>query len=176
MPLTRYLTVIALALMALLTAAQVARAEGSPFLKHVTIQMASIHTGATRDFNEFNPGLGVGFSTGLGETKFELEADVGFYKNSFSDWSAYAGVGITYELFRPHPRVGVRAGPIAGLAYYPNAQVFRDAGIPTVGDAVVFGGVALFARIDNRIELRSRYLPTAGGADGILSFEMRVKF
>ena len=139
--------------------------------------VSSWHINATHDFNETNPGFSLGAVYALGPGTTEIGAEVGHYRNSFRDKSNYAHVTLTREMFRPAPRLAVRAGVVGGFATYRHVQeMFASQGVPTTGNCVWFAGVLVSARIEDRYEFRSRLIPAGGEADGLATFEFGFLF
>lgn len=93
----------------------------------ISVLLGSEHINATRDFNEFNPGL---FLTWENR---QLDYSVGGFHNSYEDLSVMGAVGYDVEI-APKLELGV----FAGMAWYPGEG---DQFSISVGDAVPLVGV-----------------------------------
>lgn len=78
-------------------------------LQEVIIHAASYHTNRSRDFNEFNPGVGLHVS--LPDLPFYAAA--GVYRNSLYSTSVYAGIGKDFALGGPFS-FRLTAGAVTG--------------------------------------------------------------
>lgn len=135
-----------LALMCLLPSGAVADPD------RVSLLLGSEHLGATRSFNEFNPGV---FLTW--ETK-TLDYSVGSFYNSYEGVSALGSVGYNFEI-APHLDVGA----FAALAYYPGEG---DQFEVSVGDVVPIVGLQTRYR-----QAFVQFIPADGDTvDGLVTF------
>lgn len=114
--------------------------------------LGSEHLGATRDFNEFNPGV---FLTW--ETK-TFDYSVGAFYNSYEGVSALGSMGYNYEVARD-----LDIGAFAGLAYYPGEGDQFDV---SVGDVIPIVGLQTRYR-----QAFVQYIPADGDTvDGLVTF------
>ena len=137
---------ICLMLVALLPTATMAGPD------RISILLGSEHFGATREFQEFNPGIFLTWEERI------LNYSVGAYYNSYEDISALAAVGYDYEI-TPAFEIGV----FAGLAHYPGeGDQFRV----SAGDIVPIFGVQ--SRYGN---VFTQWIPADGDSvDSLLTF------
>lgn len=122
----------------------------------VSILLGSHHVGATRPFEEFNPGLFLTWTeAAFGE---RVDLSVGAFRNSYGDGSV--AVSGAYPLWRTETW-GLDL--FAGLAWYPgNGGQFSHA----IGDIVPLGGAQVRYR-----NLFMQALPSGGNSvDATLSF------
>lgn len=110
----------------------------------VAINVASHHFDAAQDFEEVNPGLGLGVRQEFGG--WRAEAEVGLYRNSYGDRTIY-GVATGERVFG---RFAV--GVFAGLAEYPTQVMHaRREGVPVIGDFLTVGGLSATAELNSRV-------------------------
>ena len=118
----------------------------------VSLLVGTEHFGATREFNEFNPGV---FLTWEGRA---LEYSVGAFYNSYEDISVMGAVGYDFEIM-PEFEVGL----FAGLALYPSEG---DQFSHSIGDVVPLAGIQTRYR-----NVFAQLIPADGGSvDSILTF------
>ena len=118
----------------------------------VSVLLGSEHFGATRDFQEFNPGV---FLTWEQQT---IDYTIGAFYNSYEGVSALAAVGYDFEI-APEFEIGA----FLGLAHYPGEGDQFDV---SVGDVVPIGG--LQARYRN---VFAQFIPADGASvDSLLTF------
>lgn len=118
----------------------------------VSLLLGSEHLGATRSFNEFNPGV---FLTWEGRT---LDYSLGTFYNSYENVSALGSVGYNFEIA---PNLDI--GAFAGLAYYPGEDDQFDV---SVGDVVPIVGLQTSYR-----QAFVQFIPADGDTlDGLLTF------
>ena len=92
----------------------------------VSVLLGSDHLGASRDYQELNPGIILTWERGLNYS-------AGLYYNSYKKASALAAIGYGYEI-----RHDFEIGIFAGVAFYPgDGERFRHA----VGDLVPLVGL-----------------------------------
>ncbi|MFK7745304.1 MAG: hypothetical protein AB8B47_09620 [Roseobacter sp.] len=117
----------------------------------LSILLGSNHVGATRDFQEFNPGAFLTWER-------ELNYSIGLYYNSYKKVSALASVGYDYEV-----ATDFDIGVFFALALYPgDGDEFRY----SAGDLVPF--VGLQARYKN---VFAQYIPADGDSlDSLFTF------
>lgn len=167
-----------LVIFALFTLNQMASAQDfSKFRPHVAINLASYHLNSSKDFNEINPGIGIGFTTpsGLGRSEFGLE--VGQYKNSINSQSYYVMGSLDAEVARITPNVAIRMGGFAGFSHYPgDARKFKDRGVPTIGNWVMAAGLQTAVRVNDTYDLRIRVMPAGDVADALFTAQIAIGF
>lgn len=157
-------------------AAQPALAEQrggwTPF---VVLTIGSHHI-SDEDFEEFNPGVGLGADFAFDGGGWEAGAEAGVFRNSFAARSIYALGHVTAELARLTSKTELRAGLFAGLAEYANlVDEAEEAGLPTFGDVIPLGGALVQLRHAERWEARARIAPLPG--DGVvIGFQAAFRF
>ena len=123
----------------------------------LSVLLGSKHIGATRDFQEFNPGV---FLTWEQKT---FDYSIGTFYNSYADVSVMAAIGYNIEV-APEFEIGA----FAGLAYYPGDG---DQFSVSLGDVVPLGG--LQARYHNAFV---QLIPADGATvDSVLTFGLTFK-
>ncbi len=151
--------------------------ENSGFRPHVTFNLASFHLNSSRDFNEINPGFGIGITgpSGLGRSEFGIEA--GQYRNSLSDQSYYVMSSLDIEVLEISPNVALRMGGFGGFAHYSgSANKFKDHGVPTIGDWVMAVGAQTTLRVADKYDLRLRVMPAGSVADALFTAQISVRY
>ena len=160
------------------TLAQLASAnENHEIRSHLTFNLASHHLNASRNFNEINPGIGIGITgpSGLGASEFGIEA--GQYRNSLDDQSYYVTASLDTEVVAISPNVTLRMGGFGGFAHYSeSANKFKDHGVPTIGDWVMAIGLQTTLRIADKYDLRLRVMPAGHVADALLTAQISVRY
>lgn len=173
----RCLTVYCLAAIKIVLATATLAFSAENLRPHVAFNLASHHIGATRDFEEFNPGVGIGFTLPVGARGFEIAAEVGQYHNSVGRNSVYATGSLDVAVAQIAPRAQLRLGGFGGFAYYQNASdKFKGGGVPMIGDWLVIGGAQATVRIDDTYDIRLRALPAGKAANAILTLQLAVRF
>lgn len=149
-------------------------AQSGGWTPYVAVSLGSQHL-SDEDFEEFNPGLGLGADYGFEVGGWEAGAEGGAFRNSFGERSIYALGHLTAELVRLAPATELRAGFFAGLAEYDNLVEEADAaGLPHVGDFIPVGGALIQLRHAERWEARVRIAPLPG--DGVVfGFQAAVR-
>jgi len=151
--------------------------EPSWFRLVFSLRRCGHHLNASRDFNEFNPGIGIGITgkIGSGSTEFGLEA--GQYKNSLSNQSYYLIASADTEVLSVSEDLKVRMGGFTGFARYPEtANKFKNHGVPTVGDWVLAIGLQTTFRVADTYDLRLRVMPAGNVADALFTAQLAVHF
>ena len=140
------------------------------------INLGSRHLGASEDFQEFNPGLGLGAFLPVFEGRAVAAGEIGFYRNSLDRISVYATGSLDTAILAAQ-RTELRIGLFGGLANYPDdAEKFGDTGVPTIGSVVVVGGAQATLRFDDRVDFRVRVVPAGNVADAILTGQIAIRF
>jgi len=138
-----------------------------------TVNIASLHINATRDFNEFNPGLGLGVTWGSDTFRYGVEA--GFFENSYSHQSTYITTNWRWRV-ADFENVGLWAGGFVGFADYPNLTGYADKfGIPRIGDHIMIGGFAFTAEFE-RVNWTLLYTPVGSKMDGVFGLKASFPF
>ena len=160
------------------TLAQMANAfEWSNARPHLTFNLASHHLNAQQEFNEFNPGLGVGVSVPNHDRSSELALEVGQYKNSLNRQSIYATASIDRSVWMINANSEVRFGAFGAFAQYDrSAASLKKRGVPSVGDWVVAVGAQVNLRISDTNDLRLRIMPAGDIADALFTLQTTIRF
>ena len=142
---------------------------------HVSLNVGSEHIGANRTFEEVNPGIGIGFSTVPGPSGWSHGAELGFYRNSHGNTSAYAIGTLEREVFRSGRDTRLLLGAKAGVARYPEAaESLARRGLPTIDDWVGVVGITSALKFPGGSKLRVGVLPGPGVADAVVTFQFRL--
>ncbi|MCF6304388.1 MAG: hypothetical protein L3J33_03340 [Rhodobacteraceae bacterium] len=140
---------------------------------YTSISIASLHVNATRDFNEFNPGIGIGVTWGNDVLRYGLE--VGTFRNSYYFQSTYATANWRWRVATLGD-VNIWAGGWLGFAEYPNLIGYADKfGIPRIGDFVMVGGASATVEFD-RFNIVGLYTPVGNKMDGVLALKINIPF
>lgn len=160
-----------------LGAATMAIADTSPIRPHVAFNLGSKHVGAARHFDEFNPGIGIGFTLPVDARGSEVGAEMGQYHNSVGGNSVYGTGSLDTPVTDLGARAQLRLGAFAGLAHYANARTkFSGGGVPMIGDWVVVGGAQATIRIDDTYDIRARVLPAGSAARALFTLQLAVRY
>ncbi len=152
-------------------------AESKNFRPHLTFNLGSHHLNASRDFKEFNPGLGIGVSGPLGLGSLEIGIEMGQYRNSLERQSYYVMGSLDTEVASFSDNVALRLGGFGGFARYPgSANKFKNHGVPTIGDWVLGIGLQSTVRIADTYDLRLRVMPAGHVADALFTAQVAVRF
>lgn len=144
---------------------------------HLTFNLASYHLNASRDFNEINPGIGIGVTFPDDILGGELGFEVGQYRNSLDSNSYYATGSYDWQIAEFSQDVTLRMGGFAGASHYPgDAEKFKNRGVPTIGNWVLVGGAQATVRIQDTYDIRLRVLPAGDVADALFTLQMGVRF
>lgn len=144
---------------------------------HLTFNLASYHLNADQDFNEINPGLGIGLTFADGPLGGELGVEVGQYRNSLNSNSYYVTGSLDWEVAQVSDTVAVRLGGFGGMSHYPgDANKFKNRGVPTVGNWVLVAGAQATVRVNDIYDVRLRVLPAGKVADALFTMQVGVRF
>jgi len=144
---------------------------------HLTFNLASLHLNASRDFNEFNPGIGIGLTAPVGTGPSEIGVEAGQYRNSLGDQSYYVMASFDAQIASLTPNMALRLGAFSGFARYPGtANKFKNHGVPTIGDWVLAVGLQTTLRIADTYDVRLRVMPAGNVADALFTAQMAVRF
>ena len=165
-------------LTAVLTAATMARAvDLSEARPYVAVNIASYHHDAAQNFEESNPGLGLGFTLPVTASGVELAAEIGRYRNSVDGQSTYATAALDTPVAPLGRTAQIRVGAFGGMAHYKNASSkFAGGGVPMIGDWVVVGGAQATLRINDTYDIRARALPAGKAAKALFTLQMAIRF
>ena len=118
----------------------------------LSVLLGSEHFGATREFQEFNPGVFLTWE----ERVFDYS--IGTFYNSYEDVSVLGAIGYDYEIAKE-----LEVGVFAGVAYYPGEG---DQFSVSAGDMVPVAGVQTRYR-----NLFAQWIPADGDSvDSVLTF------
>lgn len=144
---------------------------------HVTANLASYHLNSSREFNEINPGLGLGMTFQLGRGHAELDIEGGYYRNSLNRGTYYVMSAIDTQVAQISDNVQFRMGLFGGLAHYPgDASKFKDRGVPTFGNWVMAAGAQATLRLNDSYDLRLRVMPAGKVADALFTLQIAAYF
>ena len=108
---------------------------------YISINTFSHHFGATRDFNEFNAGIGLGYRWDVNE--FRLGVSGGVFLNSYDHWATYVSAEADYRVIDTQG-LDVYGGVFIALADYSNLVGYADKiGLPRVGSHIMLGGPSI---------------------------------
>ena len=165
---------------ALMTVVDVATAKDGQtdgLRPHLAFNLGSHHLNASRDFNEFNPGIGIGQPGPIGTGTSQLGVEAGQYKNSLGDQSYYLMASFDAQIASITPNVALRMGGFSGFARYKGtANKFKNHGVPTIGDWVLAVGLQTTLRVADTYDLRLRVMPAGNVADALFTALMAVRF
>ncbi len=142
---------------------------------YASVSHISEHVDATKDFNENNPGLGLGSEAPLRGTKWAFGVEGGFFENSNSNTSIY---GVTYferDVLASKPRA-LRVGFFTGYARYPNEAANSDTFFPTIGDYIPVAGLQATVPTFGPHEFRVRVAPGLSRSSAIVSLQSNFVF
>ena len=139
---------------------------------YASIHLGSKHIGATREFNEFNPGLGLGVRWGEG---FRYGVEGGFFLDSYLEWSTYVA-GFAQVRVINGPVWDTYLGGAATFASYPNLVGYADnIGIPRVGNHILIPSLSL--EFDHGDYSISTHVIVGGDKfDALVTASMKVMF
>lgn len=133
---------------------------------YVAISLVSLHFGASQEFQEVNPGVGVGFKKDMNSISVGVES--GVYRNSFDKLSVYSVGSISQKSESSF-------GVFGGVATYPKGtSMFPIASLSARTDLVFVAGVQ-YTKIFERFGLTVRVVPGDGVTnDGAIGIQMVV--
>jgi len=171
------LSCVVFALMACVDVASAKDLKERGLRPHLTFNLASLHLNASRDFNEFNPGIGIGLTAPVGTGPSEIGVEAGQYRNSLGDQSYYVMASFDAQIASLTPNMALRLGAFSGFARYPGtANKFKNHGVPTIGDWVLAVGLQTTLRIADTYDVRLRVMPAGNVADALFTAQMAVRF
>lgn len=150
--------------------------DTSLFRQHVTVNIGSKHIKPSSDFEEINPGLGIGVTAPIRNSKVEIGVEVGQYRNSVRGNSTYVMGSLDTEAAALSRRTKVRLGGFAGVVRYPGLDQKVTSGVPKVGDWILAGGLQATARIDDTYDIRLRALPAGNAASALFTLQFSVRY
>lgn len=144
---------------------------------YIAFNLGSYHLNASQDFNEVNPGLGVGVSMPSGIGNFSLDVELGQYRNSIKSDSYYVMSSLDHQIYAPSDRLSVRLGAFGGFAHYPGNKIkFKNSDVPTIGNWVLAAGLQTVLRVDNKYDVRLRVMPAGKVADALFTLQLARRF
>lgn len=142
---------------------------------YATISHASKHLDAKKDFNENNPGVGLGSEAPLRGSKWSVGVEGGYYENSNSNTSIYAVGYFERDVLVRKPRA-LRVGFFTGYARYPNEAANSDSIFPTIGDYIPVAGLQATIPTVGPHEFRVRVSPGLSRSSAIVSLQSNFVF
>jgi len=137
---------------------------------YLPVGIGSKHINATRDFNEFNPSLGLGCAWGGERFQYGLEGGVAY--NSYSNWMTY-GAAFAHARAASFESVDLWAGAFVGYAGYANLATSGGSNIPTLGDThIMVAGLTGIAEFE-RVNVVLNYIPFGSKMDGVLILKLQ---
>jgi len=173
-----YLFVIGLALLSFCLFAQASLAfDTSKMRPHLTFNLGSYHVNANQRFEEFNPGLGIGFTYPTGWKNTEAGLELGQYRNSLGDQSYYLMGSLDAPVAQVTHKTELRLGVFGGFAHYPGqSSRIKSSGVPSIGNWILAAGGQATLRMDERTDLRLRVMPAGDVADALVTLQMAIRF
>ncbi len=142
---------------------------------YVTISHASEHIDASKDFNETNPGLGVGSEAQLRGSKWSFGVEAGAFENSNNNTTPYAVGYFERDMLADKPRQ-VRLGFFSGYARYPSEAANSDGIFPTIGDYIPVAGLQATIPTFGPHEFRVRVAPGLSRSRAIIALQSNFVF
>lgn len=142
---------------------------------YATITHASEHVNSTKDFNEINPGLGVGSEAPFRGSKWSVGVEAGAYKNSNSNTSTYALSYMERDMLPRNPR-SLRFGGFFGYARYPAEAARWENKLPVFGDYIPIVGLQATIPTISPHEFRVRVTPGLSRSSAIVSLQSNFVF
>lgn len=151
------------------------RIGASRAYNYATVTHVSEHVNATRNFNENNPGLGIGSEAPFIGAKWAVGVEAGAYKNSNSNTSPYVLGYFERDMIPSKPRA-LRLGFFTGYARYPaEANRFSDR-YPVIGDYIPVAGLQATIPTFGPHEFRLRATPGLNQSSAIISLQSNFVF
>ena len=139
---------------------------------YVPLGLGSYHANATREFNEFNPSIGIGIQSEGDRVRYG--AEVGIAYNSYEHWGSYGAVFANVRLAE-FDNVSFWGGAFVGLAEYPNLINYAEKkGIPTVGDHIMVAGLTGIAEFE-RFSFVVNVIPFGEAMSGVAIFKIQIR-
>ena len=143
----------------------------------VTFPHVSKHINPGKDFNEFNPGIGIGSEAPLRRAPYALGVEAGRYRNSLDEQSIYAATYVERKLTPARGPSEIGLGAFFGYAEYPSeVAAAKDRGFITFGDFVPVVGLQATVATFGPHEFRFRLTPGLQQSDGILTLQSNFRF
>ena len=145
---------------------------------YVAIALASEHIAAETDFVETNPGIGIGTEAPVGDRPFGVGAEVGIFRNSFDEASAYL-VGFAEGKVNPlGAERPIGLGVFYGYGRYPGeAERARDRGFIVIGDFVPIAGLQVTVPVYGPGDLRFRIVPgLLESTSTVIAIQANIRF
>ncbi len=143
---------------------------------YATVTHASKHVNASKEFNEVNPGIGIGSEAPVARTRWSLGVEAGRFRNSSEELTTYlTGYG-EFDVLRNKPRA-LRIGGFSGLAQYPaEADKNRSEGKFAIGDFIPVVGMQVTVPTFGPHEFRMRITPGLERSDAIVTLQSNFVF
>ena len=142
---------------------------------YATINHASKHLNATKDFNENNFGLGLGSEAPLRNSKWAVGVEGGYFENSNNNTSIYAVGYFERDMLETKPRA-LRVGFFSGYARYPAEAANSDSIFPTIGDYIPVAGLQATVPTFGPHEFRVRVAPGLSRSSAIVALQSNFVF
>ena len=142
---------------------------------YATISHVSKHIDATKDFNEVNPGLGIGSEAPLRGSPWSIGVEAGAFENSNSNTTPYAVTYFEREMLKDRPRA-LRVGFFGGYARYPSETGSFDGIIPSIGDYIPVAGLQATIPTFGAHEFRVRLSPGLSRSRAIIALQSNFVF
>jgi len=148
--------------------------RGSSY-NYATISHASEHIDASKDFNESNPGLGLGSEAPLRNSKWSVGVEGGFFENSNNNTSIYGLGYFERDMLENNPRA-LRVGFFSGYARYPAEAANSNSFLPSIGDYIPVVGLQATVPTVWRHEFRVRVAPGLSRSSAIVALQSNFVF
>ncbi len=142
---------------------------------YATISHVSEHIDASKDFNEVNPGLGIGSEAPLRGSPWSVGVEAGAFENSNRNTSPYAVGYFERAMLKDRPRA-LRVGFFGGYARYPNESGSFDGIIPSIGAYIPVAGLQATIPTFGPHEFRVRLSPGLSRSTAIISLQSNFVF
>ena len=160
----------ALAALAIAAASPVAAQE-----RYLGVFVGSQHIGSDA-YNDFNPGLTLGYRWPVGTGSTEWHAEGGVFYNSYEEVSPIGVVGLSTGVAQLAGGE-IRLGASVGIARYAElSQIVKEKyEIPTFGDYLPIAALTGSWRRDG-VAYRLSVLPYGDDVDGVVNFSLAFDF
>lgn len=144
---------------------------------YATVTHLSEHINADKDFNEFNPGIGIGSEAPLRRTNYAVGVEAGHYRNSVDRPTTYALAYVERKFSPLRQPETIGLGAFFAYAEYPDeVERAQDRGFVTIGDFVPVVGLQATVPTVGPHEFRFRLSPGPARADAILTLQSNFRF
>ena len=142
-----------------------------------TVTHGSEHINPGKDFNEYNPGFGLGSEVPIRRSPYIFGVEAGRFRNSLDEYSSYVA---TYMERKFEPETGPRQvgfGAFFGYAEYASeVQRAEDRGFVTFGDFVPVVGLQTTIATVGPHEFRFRITSGLDQSDGLITLQSNFRF